>query len=24
LQKSLWNYANERGYLKERQEGKEI
>ena len=23
LQKSLWNYANERGYLKERQEGKE-
>jgi RNA polymerase sigma-70 factor (ECF subfamily) len=24
LQKSLWNYANERGYLKERQEEKEI
>ncbi|MGR3293229.1 MAG: sigma-70 family RNA polymerase sigma factor [Candidatus Scalindua sp.] len=24
LQKSLWNYANERGYLKERHEGKEI
>jgi RNA polymerase sigma-70 factor (ECF subfamily) len=24
LQKSLWNYANERGYLKERYEGKEI
>ncbi len=24
LQKSLWNYANERGFLKERQEGKEI
>jgi len=24
LQKSLWNYASERGYLKERQEGKEI
>ena len=24
LQKSLWNYANERGYLKERHEEKEI
>ena len=24
LQKSLWNYANERGFLKERHEGKEI
>jgi RNA polymerase sigma-70 factor (ECF subfamily) len=24
LQKSLWNYANERGYLKEKQEEKEI
>ena len=24
LQKSLWNYANERGYLKKMQEGKEI
>ncbi len=24
LQKSLWNYANERGFLKERQEEKEI
>ncbi len=24
LQKSLWNYANQRGFLKERHEGKEI